>query len=446
MSAGDKMNELRSWIEVPTIAYYFQVFKRSFGLTTFDIEDLEEAILSDADNELKENDDELGVSSTFLAELAIYLLRGLYERKDGQSVSFDNYDECLYDLLDSHYDDSTTASNPLLNTPFQNLPTRRKVEILNDMINWRLYHYDASILTRNLDADEMRLNPVGKDRHGNLYWYFFGSHLYKEIKSGNKEDKKTKNKSKSPTKGKEKEKDASTWSLVCSSLEEWEDMLKQYKGRKTNDERELVEKLDELFEDEIPSHLKQREFKLKKKLLAMAPRKTSNRIALKMQQREAEARLQKQDRILEEERLFLLKQKEAKEKKKKQKLASEARNNARAKHSLRTLTSAKNDDVTNDNLESDSLEQNSRKYSTTKEDRAQRSLSRLSKDPQVVNEDTLSNFTYDRVVLHSSRENELNQLIEYDFETTKLNSGLVEQHSNSLTKPDSVFDKENLVF
>merc|ERR1712226_646877 len=165
-----EMDELRSWFEVPAIAHYFHVFRNAFDLLDFDIEDFEETLLVDGSDNV----------SSFIPDLVIRLLRGLYKTKDGLQVTLDNYGHYLHDLLNFHYGVLQKKENPLINSSFKELPIRTKVEILYDMINWRLDLEDAMELTKNLEADEMRVEPVGKDNDGNVYWYFYGARLYKE--------------------------------------------------------------------------------------------------------------------------------------------------------------------------------------------------------------------------------------------------------------------------
>ena len=36
------------------------------------------------------------------------------------------------------------------------------------------------MLVQDMDADDIRVEPVGNDAKGRLYWYFVGSRLYRE--------------------------------------------------------------------------------------------------------------------------------------------------------------------------------------------------------------------------------------------------------------------------
>lgn len=48
------------------------------------------------------------------------------------------------------------------------------------LCEYRLYAEDSSDLVSHLVDDELRIEPLGKDSRGNIFWYFFGTRLYRE--------------------------------------------------------------------------------------------------------------------------------------------------------------------------------------------------------------------------------------------------------------------------
>jgi len=63
---------------------------------------------------------------------------------------------------------------------FNDLSLRTKVQVLFTLCEYRLYNSDSSASISHVNEDELRVEPLGKDSEGNVYWYFFGSRLYRE--------------------------------------------------------------------------------------------------------------------------------------------------------------------------------------------------------------------------------------------------------------------------
>ncbi|KAL5006822.1 hypothetical protein ScPMuIL_015628 [Solemya velum] len=340
------MEDLRSWFDVPGIAHFCSLFRISFELTDFDIEDLEDGLIAAGSEE----------GSPFLAELISRLLCGCYGRTDIYHYNFEVY---LKDILKHRYVLEVGKPNPLEDPDctFRELDLFNKVQILKKLCDFRLDAEDVTEQLKGHEGDNMRLEPLGKDAAGASYWYFYGVRLYKEDaepqpqkeepKSKKKQrDKKVNDKKKKKKKGKlskkkkgkeesnvrksnriskrlqdqedsddapeeeqsevapvqeeekapecstENVKDPVRWHLVCTTLEDWQALAESFKNSKVKCEKQLYQVITDSFLPEIPIILESRERERKKRLLEMAPRRSSNRLEGKRKEQE------EQDKIL----------------------------------------------------------------------------------------------------------------------------------------------------
>lgn len=66
---------------------------------------------------------------------------------------------------------------------FADLSLEAKAEVVYHLCEYRLYAEDSSDLVAHVVEDELRVEPLGRDSRGNVYWYFFGTRLYRESPS-----------------------------------------------------------------------------------------------------------------------------------------------------------------------------------------------------------------------------------------------------------------------
>ncbi|CAN9498724.1 unnamed protein product [Ophioblennius macclurei] len=319
MSRGGRTvpaEEVQSWWEVPAIAHFCSLFRTAFNLPDFEIEELEKA-LSEQDFD-------------FLGDLIACLLQGCYQRTDITPQAFSSY---LDDIISYRWELEEGKPNPLHEGPFENLPPRTQVELLHRLCDYRLDAADVFDLLKGLDADSLRVEPLGQDGSGALYWYFYGTRMYKEEPvhkrterfSGDTSDltlPEKKRRGRPPKKRKYEDPQLSevdesevtegstenghedlspgtnsasecssapppppqrrqrgAWSLVCDTEEQWVNLAESIKDKTSPQDRHLYRVISQNFLPEISSMIEHKEREQKQKLLDPAPVRMSQRFS-----------------------------------------------------------------------------------------------------------------------------------------------------------------------
>uniref|UniRef100_A0A8C6VZG6 Bromo domain-containing protein n=1 Tax=Nothobranchius furzeri TaxID=105023 RepID=A0A8C6VZG6_NOTFU len=330
------VEEIQSWWEVPAIAHFCSLFRTAFKLPDFEIEELEKALLEQ--------------NFGFLGDLITRLLQGCYQRRDITPQTSNSY---LEDIISYRWELEEGKANPLHEGPFESLPPRTQVELLHRLCDYRLDAADVFDLLKGLDADSLRVEPLGQDGNGALYWYFYGTRMYKEEPPQRKEEQKKRGR---PPK-KRKFEDYSVvkelicvpsnslvsfksvipglcslplaghrrgaWSLVCDSEEQWISLAERIKDKSSPQDRHLYRVISQNFLPEISSMI---EHKVRQQTHAadnLNPRSEEerkkdeelDRQVLLAEQRREEERLQQEER--QRERLEKIKAVEERAKRRK---------------------------------------------------------------------------------------------------------------------------------
>ncbi|XP_068617472.1 uncharacterized protein dikar [Battus philenor] len=288
--------DIQSWWEVPSIAYFCSLFRTAFNLLDFDIEELEEALLTDGTEES---------GNSLLTELIVRLLNGCLGNND---ISAFNYQMYLRRLFRQKCQE-TGRYNPFnTDIDFQFLPLRTKVEILYALCDFRLDAEDVFDLFKNLEAESLRVEPLGWDDNDSAYWYFYGTRLYREdiLKKPRAKSKKKRSRE-SRKRGwfygddwLDDEESERVWQVVCFTEEDWTHLTEKFSKATSKVEKELYRSLSQNFLPEIPRLFQEKERLQRKRLLELAPRRTSSRVLQKIKQKEEE-RKQSVDEDKEEE-------------------------------------------------------------------------------------------------------------------------------------------------
>ncbi|XP_053575653.1 chromatin remodeling regulator CECR2 [Bombina bombina] len=171
-------------------------------------------------------------------------------------------------------------------------------------------------LIPGLDGDSLRVEPLGEDSMGNLYWYFYGTRLYKEEPSWEKRqraleeaatipDKPVRKRGRPPKKKlleetvvsstteiKQQPQEEPTsnnahspgegsWTLLCQTEQEWREVTESFREKVSHKERHLYKLLSEEFLPEICNMITQKETRIQKEQAEFASKRFSDRSSFK---------------------------------------------------------------------------------------------------------------------------------------------------------------------
>lgn len=282
--------DIQSWWEVPCIAHYCSLFSGPFQLPDFDIEDLEEALLTDADTESEVDLNKVLYTARLLPDLLVALLKGCDALdKIASHISPSNYQMFLRRLFRQKCQEYNIDDNPFnTDTDFEKLPLRTKILILKYLCDFRLDSADVYATFSNLEADSLRVEPLGYDSKGSAYWYFFGTRLYREDYEGSASSRKGAKSVSSASSSKAR----SVWQVICFTEEDWKSLAGKLGGSRNENDRALHQQLVENFLPNIPKIFRDKERERRSKLLA---RRTSSRIKVFEERRLVELYRQQQE-------------------------------------------------------------------------------------------------------------------------------------------------------
>lgn len=193
---------------------------------------------------------------SWLQDLIVRLLSGCVPNNE---ISTFNYQMFLRRLFRQKCQEHDRYNPFNTDIDFQLLPLRTKVDILHALCDFRLDADDVFDQLKNLEADSLRVEPLGYDSNGSAYWYFYGTRLYRE-------DGQTKSNKKS------------IWQVICFTEDDWYQLTKKFKKSVNKQERQLYQTLTENFLPELPRLFKEKENLARKRLLENLPRRTSSRL------------------------------------------------------------------------------------------------------------------------------------------------------------------------
>lgn len=204
-----------------------------------------------------------------IPDLIVRLLKGCDEVQVGWNfITTSNYQMFLRRIFRQKCHQYNIENPFNADTDFHSLPLKIKLKILHYLCEFRL---DSESVTRtldNLEADSLRIEPLGFDGNDSAYWYFYGTRLYREDYISSVEKKKR-------YKNNTQNQSQSIWQVVCFTEDDWNNLVSKFKSSKNKKERALCDILQENFLPNIPKLFKDKELQRRRKLFQA---RTSSRI------------------------------------------------------------------------------------------------------------------------------------------------------------------------
>lgn len=228
------------------------------------MQDLESALLSDGTSD----EDQVAL----VPELIVRLLTGCDALQSvANEITHSNYQMFLRRFLRQQCRLHQTENHFDTDIDFQSLPVRKRLQILHDLCHFRLDSVDVQVILSNLEADSLRVEPLGYDAKNSGYWYFYGTRLYREDKATTTATATGSGKSAAAAAAALSSSGAGSggntilggnstvWQVICFTEEDWQNLAAKFKTSTNGKERELFQILDENFLPKLPQLFRERE-------------------------------------------------------------------------------------------------------------------------------------------------------------------------------------------
>ncbi|KAI9099388.1 hypothetical protein DFS34DRAFT_657786 [Phlyctochytrium arcticum] len=258
MEAGADREEIRGLWKFAAVVQFLHLFKEPLGIDDFETEELESWLVCRH-------------THRDLEALIVQLLKSLVGNPSSRLINDSTWRASLVKELTKR--GIVSEENPMVDV--DDMTLEQRVELLHDLCESQLDNaerFRASF--QGQEEREWRVDPVGYDAKGAVYWLFDDNRLYKEVPEGTTARKKKGKGSKSASVS------ASNWSLVCGTKSEWEAFPARFERTRATVEKEFY---SFLTNDALPQVIADLEEKEKKKQFeeAMVNRKRSSRLQMR---------------------------------------------------------------------------------------------------------------------------------------------------------------------